>query len=59
MTNETNNNGFKAIKREDGLYSVYTEVGFIGTVMENQLEKAEIILKRDKYGRNFYNQLYA
>ena len=49
----------KVIKRTDGLYDVYTEVGFIGTVMEYQLEKAEKILTKDKYGIGFYNKLYA
>ena len=48
----------KVIKRNDGLYDVYTEVGFIGTVMEYQLEKARQILDKDKYGISFYNKLY-
>lgn len=49
----------KAIKRSDGLYDIYTETGFIGTVMGNQLEKAERILQKDIYGRNFYDKLYS
>lgn len=48
----------KSIKRDDGLYDIYTEVGFIGTVMEYQLEKAEKILEKDKYGIGFYTKLY-
>lgn len=48
----------KSFKRDDGLYDVYTEVGFIGTVMEHQLEKAEKILEKDKYGISFYTKLY-
>ncbi len=48
----------KTIKRIDGLYDLYTEAGFIGTVAECQLEKAERILQKDIYGRNFYNKLY-
>lgn len=49
----------KAIKRNDGLYDVYTEAGFIGVVAECQLEKAEKILSKDIYGRNFYEKLYT
>lgn len=48
----------KAIKRNDGLYDIYTEIGFIGTVMEYQLKKAEKILEKDKYGISFYTKLY-
>jgi hypothetical protein len=44
-------------KREDGLYDISTDAGYIGTVMKSQLEKAERILKQDMYGRNFYTYL--
>lgn len=47
----------KVIKRKDGLYDIYTEAGFIGTVMKDQLNKAEKILQADKYGKGFYNKL--
>lgn len=47
----------KVIKRDDGLYDVYTEAGFIGTVMECQLERARQILEKDMYGINFYKKL--
>lgn len=47
----------KTIKRDDGLYDIYTKAGFIGTVMECQLERARQILEKDMYGINFYKKL--
>ena len=48
----------KAIKRDDGLYDVCTEAGFIETVMKYQLERARRIVAKDMYGINFYKKLY-
>ena len=47
----------KTIKRDDGLYDIYTKAGFIGTVMECQLERTRQILENDMYGINFYKKL--
>ena len=57
MTNEFKSDYMTVTKREDNLFDISTETGYIGAVMESQLEKAEQILKRDKWGRRFYTLL--
>lgn len=47
----------KVKEKENGLYEVSTEHGFIGTVLEKQLERAKEILEIDPYGDNFYQRL--
>lgn len=57
MTKEFTSEYMTITKRNDGLYDISTKAGYIGVVMENQLEKAAQILKKDMYGRNFYTIL--
>jgi len=57
MMEELKSNHIEINRRKDGLYTISTEQGIIGTVMFSQLEKAVELLKTDKYGTDFYNKL--